>query len=238
MSAAIQHLSWDSDFFGFKVGSLRTPSLTATDMQAIQEVGTKENYRLLYLVVCPVNETAVEIAEKNGAFLANTKIIYRSGIQLVHGPISANIRPYDPLNDDYVFLLELAYQSGVYSRFRLDKQIPETKFREMYQSWTQNSVNHRIADKVLVYDDNGLKGFVTVKNGPEAASIGLLGVDKHSRGMGIGGKLCDAVRKVALQHHLNYVTVPTQLENGPACTFYQKNGFEEYHREQILHLWL
>ncbi len=61
-------------------------------------------------------------------------------------------------------LLQLAYESGNYSRFKLDKNFATEVFTDMYKLWIENSVNGQIADRIYVVEqDNKITAMVTVK---------------------------------------------------------------------------
>lgn len=84
----------------------------------------------------------------------NSASIFHNSIHSVNSSVST------PFKDK---LIELAIQSGIYSRFNVDKKIGKEKYEEMYSLWMINSLNHKIAKEVLVLlEKTDLKGFVTL----------------------------------------------------------------------------
>ena len=80
-------------------------------------------------------------------------------------------------------------------------------------------------------------GFTTIKFNTDYSEIGLIGVDKNSRGLGIGSLLLDRVNKLSIDNGVGDIYVATQLNNKPACKFYKKNGFTEIETKHIYHCW-
>ncbi|RZK29158.1 MAG: GNAT family N-acetyltransferase [Hymenobacter sp.] len=137
-------------------------------------------------------------------------------------------------------LESLAWQSGEYSRFRLDPHFETAVFQQLYSQWLRNSLAGIIAQQVLVWRDTDRQelGLLTLGEKNHRADIGLLAVDTNARGQRIGQQLVGAARVWAVSQGYAELQVVTQGDNEPACAFYTKCGFRPVHTEHIYHLWL
>ena len=90
-------------------------------------------------------------------------------------------------------LLQLSLDSGLYSRFKVDRLIPESVFSGVYEGWIKNSINKSMADEVFVAVHKISKeevGLITVKQrGPDRVDVGLLAVNSSHRRKGISRSL-------------------------------------------------
>src|SRR5690606_11984298 len=66
-------------------------------------------------------------------------------------------------------LLELAFDSGVYSRFKLDSRLTESEFQKLYAIWIKNAWESN-----AILEVSGLKGMVSYSTSESGASIGLI----------------------------------------------------------------
>ncbi|HRS53652.1 MAG TPA: GNAT family N-acetyltransferase [Bacteroidales bacterium] len=237
-----QHLKWDSDFFGFKVAAVYANEINNNEIDSILKKLHNYNYKLIYVISeselvfpnikCLYNINFVDIKLTFKAFV-NTIIEQNKDEDLI------NILKYSqkPINEN---LEELAYQSGNYSRFKLDKNFEPYHFFSLYKIWLQKSLSKEIADEVFVYTENdNILGFVTVSlNENNFGKIGLIAVEQNTRGKGIGRKLIKAVANYLLDYQINKLFVSTQHANKNACNFYQKLGFILDKKEYYYHLWI
>ena len=134
----IQKADWDSNFFGFNIGKI---DLDPTDN--IEEfLNDASKFKLVYIF----SNKELTIPGLN---LVDKKVIYEKKInntgnfdnQLNNESISL----FSEQDHSYEQLLNLAYLSGTYSRFRLDKGMPEGYFNKLYKLWLDNSLNKSIA---------------------------------------------------------------------------------------------
>ncbi len=232
----LEHLSWDSDFFGIKVGKISF-NRSESELQLLLEDAKKKNYQLVYVFTHQETELSSEILNRWNGKLVDRKIVYKK-------EVSADIKedkfvfPYSDteINDD---LLNLAYLSGQFSRFRLDKNLPERSFERMYKEWIIKSVSGELADKVFVVKEaDRILGFVTLQIIENNGNIGLIAVDKDTQGKGLGTKLICSCENYLNQNAIETLTVLTQLDNLLACRFYEKYGFNAESITNIYHFWL
>ena len=170
--------------------------------------------------------------------LVDTKTIYAKSIDASAIMPSAIEQYVEPIpNAD---LYRLALISGVYSRFRLDDNLPKDSYERMYRCWIERSVDGAMADLVFVHrTKNQIDGMITVKIETDMAHIGLVAVDKGVQGGGIGSMLIKAVEAyLQTKTTVRHLKVATQWANKPACHLYEKNGFVVEEKTNIYHWWL
>ena len=135
-------------------------------------------------------------------------------------------------------IYKLAFESGKFSRFKLDNNFQQNEFEALYKIWVDNSFSKEIADEILVYkEQSAILGFITYKIIENYAIIGLLGVCYEQQGKGIGRKLLEAVENVLSDKQIKELRIPTQLQNEQACGFYTKLGYNIIEETTIKHYW-
>lgn len=227
-------LDWDSDFFGLPIARIiaEDPSATALEnaLSTLQSRGTA----LVYLFLTTALSSQLKGAE----------IVNMGGKVLYHKPLTTapNYHPQIesfPLGDTAPELYELALQSGVYSRFKLDTKLPEAAYERLYRTWIEKSVKRILADELLVYKVDGkIAGMLTLAQKGGWGDIGLIAVDTDYRGQKIGHHLLNAAYKYFYDLGITDLGVETQTQNKGACQFYEKNGFQVYKSEYLYHVWL
>ncbi len=226
-SPAIRPLEFDSSLFGYPVGALRVEAPQCTEQEA-RDLLEREGkaFRLLYLFSAAPLDGWGEPADIKLTF-AKTPLPQ---------PVREDIRRYEGGNDDR--LLQLAFDSGVYSRFYLDPGFRNDEFRKLYRLWMERSLRGEIAEAVLVSgSDNRISGMVTVGVKGAEAEIGLIAVDASARGQGTGKQLLAAAEHYAAGRGCTRLTVATQAANTPAVGMYLRTGFTEISRLYIYHRW-
>lgn len=214
------HLPWDSDFFGFKTGKIEVSKYDPSEIQRTAASALLEDAKLIYLII----PDKIDRRELFGDELADKKVIFR---KLLNGDTS-DIQGISEYNETYASpeLYEIALESGKYSRFKTDGQLPDGSYEKLYRTWMDKSVSKEIADMVLVYYENKrILGLITVKLRPDHGEIGLLGIHPDAQGKGIGSKLISAAEYYAATEGKPVMEVATQYSNSPACRFYEKNGY-------------
>lgn len=226
-------LAWDSAFFGFGVGRCDSRDTSADGIARILAEAAARGLRLVYWVVPP--EAPADALAAAGVLLVDRKVTYvaASGQRQAHPAVTATTTPSD-------HLLSLALQSGQYSRFRVDPRMPAGSFERMYAAWLDRSLAGELAREVLVFGEAGkdADGFLALGMKKGRADISLLGVDRASRGRGVGTALVDAAVARAHAWGLANVQVVTQQDNTPACSLYEKCGFTVEAVEHVHHAWL
>ncbi len=231
----IEKSSWDSDFFNLNVGKICLSNVNESILKELHFKCFNDNFDLVYLFekVAKIDLKTTKIDLK-----INTKVRFKKKISKVHSDLEDIVSLVDVDKTVLNQLYDLALESGVKSRFKVDRNFGELNFVLLYKKWVDNSINYSIADEVFVYKENSnIIGFITVKYTSKEAVIGLLAVNKLYRGRKIGTKLIEKVEEQALKIGCLNISVDTQLENKLACNFYQKNKFQLIEMTNIYHIW-
>lgn len=220
----IKELSWDSEFFNIKIGEWNTDDSLDADPTV---------FDLVY-----VKSGGSDTPQLNGFqnVFTETRVIFAKQLVRQYAE-QQNIRSVS-VNDDINILYELAYESGKFSRFKLDERFGQHNFEKLYRAWVDNSLSHRFADDVIVFTENNvLKGFATYKVYAGFAGIGLIAVDPGMQGKGIGKKLLDHIESILVSKEVTELRIPTQLENKAACAFYTRQNYKIAETIYIKHYW-
>lgn len=228
----IQLAKWDTDHFGFKVGHLLWQGeVNMTRMKEMVSEAQKKGYQLLYLkgVTLPKEELDERF------FLADRRAMYELKTKKKVAPCDGHVKSmlHHELTKE---LLELAWESGVYSRYNKDERFPKEAFRLLYRIWMENSLKGTMATDVLAYVENGVPvGIITYRMDEDAVVIGLVAVNGRMANRGIGTRLMQAF--LSSFDKGTCVRVATQMDNLGACHFYEKNGFVLKEETPIYHIW-
>ncbi len=229
----IDYLDWDSQFFAYKIGRVKTPILREADLGELMDQKRIQGYDIVYLFAEQLEPEAEAELTKNKIFPFDRKIIFSKQvsaekyqsehIQLYKGPITDSLK-------------ELALLSGHKSRFKNDPRLNH-RFRDLYELWINKSLNGSMADAVFVAgSDSTIEGFITLKEDGEKGHVGLIAVSPMSQGKGLGSKLMKAADFWCFRNRLKTCSVVTQLDNTGACMLYEKNGYEKERAQFVFHL--
>lgn len=228
-------LRWDSDFFNKKIGRIEVKSDYVNLVENLEKA-FKKQYDLVYVFGNKNTDIPNQILEKFNGKLVDRKITFAAQIEDLQTKNTVRIKEFEEKNGNLLY--NLAYLSGQYSRFRLDKNLEIENFKRLYREWVDKSVSHQIAKKVFVYEENGqTKGMITLGVKEKVANIGLIAVNEALHGKGIGMSLIDACVRYCKAENIITLDVPTQLDNAQACKFYEKCGFTEKSVQNIYHFW-
>lgn len=222
----IERINWDSDFFNFEIGLIVNDSGSNSSAQSYSLLISNAEY--------PIIPTGFEKKFSEIKLIFNKK---------TNGLFQKNKIKNLVVDSDLVKLetgqiYDLAYESGKYSRFLLDKNFGEDNFKSLYRIWVDNSIKKRISDKIfLAFEGERIVGFITLKISGNIGEIGLLGVASSYQGSGIGSDLVHTVENYCLQIGVTEVNIPTQLINQDAVQFYHKLGYSILKRINITHFW-
>jgi dTDP-4-amino-4,6-dideoxy-D-galactose acyltransferase len=135
-------------------------------------------------------------------------------------------------------LLDLTFQSGHFSRFKIDSNFKNNEFERLYTAWIEQSIAHKNADKVIGFSiNNKVVGFISFVLKNNMFDIGLIAVNEQHRSLKIGKQLLEYVFNYSVSKNVNFVTVTTQNNNQGALKFYLQNGFSIHKTTYIYHLW-
>lgn len=223
----IAELTWDSNLFGFKVGSFYL-NRNKYPIESVLKSARENKFKLIYLF-------SDEKLSQEFLFLADIKTTF-SKKPSFHNLTS--IKEYSnniPSKDLY----KLAEASGQFSRFFNDPKIDINKAKELYKIWIKKSVAGISAKKVFVKISDGKEvGFITLNEIKNIGSIGLIAVDENYRGQEIGKSLVKHADNFAYTSKFSELEVVTQGINVSAIKLYTSCGFSLKSNIYIYHLWL
>ncbi len=235
MNNEFEILNWDSEFFHKKIASVilrkSDDNFLKRTLFECEEIGVE----LIYLFIEEGVSISFSLLNGYNHILVDNKVIYKTK-SITDNDLDYHISEY---NGPSELLYNLAMQAGAKSRYRIDKNFTKGDFERLYRTWINNSVNHTIADKVLVYrKQNKIIGFITLKIDKEESKIGLIASDPEYRKKGIGTALVRACKYYAYNAKSQSLSVATQKENDRACSFYMKNQFEKFMETTVIHVWI
>jgi ribosomal protein S18 acetylase RimI-like enzyme len=230
----IKKLSWDSEFFDKSICQIVVEEATRLEDLKKEIKEALVLYDIVYLFVSNESKLSTKIKEEYKSFYIDSKVEYIKNIERVQDEVE--VMEYLS-KENSKEITNLAFQSGQYSRFLLDPKFSPTDFKRLYEKWVTGSLERRLADWVLVFNNESkILGFVTAKIVNAQGNIGLIGVDEVARGMKIGTKLMNKVSFLLQQKGISSLIVPTQQSNRNACMFYEKMGFQIKSQTSIYHI--
>ena len=228
----IEFLKWDSGFFNINIGKIElTTSLHESIIDQI------EAFDLVYIYQ-PEN-FELKIPGFRMTF-SEKRILYSKKIWFKENEIRSDLFLNNfPCNKTELNqLYNLAFQSGSYSRFKLDPRIPDTKFKTLYKKWIDKSSSDETSDKIILFRRDGMiRGFLSFYITESYAKISLIAVDKNYRGAGIGSSLLNRLEEILVSSKIPELYVETQIANIEARKFYKKLGFKKKRIEFLKHYW-
>lgn len=240
MQDMIQILNWDTEVLGYKTARILPERLTSTTLEQILASLKAQGVQLVFWASDSYDQASQLAAQQCNGFLADRKTTY--WLHLADKPPLQKHLPEPQQYTDTIpsaDLVELALESGNYSRFQNDPRIGRALFEKIYTLWITNSTNGQIADAVLVTRDaDTLTGMVTLGEKNQRGDIGLLAVAANKRGSGLGVSLVQAALAAFVKKGFAIGQVVTQQDNIPACRLYEKCGFTVEKVENFYHFWL
>lgn len=233
MAEELLILDWDSAFFGFSVASFHCSSVSLDLLSDLQKRMKQLDIVLTYIFE---SKPILENIEKSSYKPLDTKVWYEKELELkdINSLQLTSIKGTYPTQD----LKQMAYESGVFSRFRLDPKIEPHKARELYELWLEQSLLGSKAWEVLITEQNNrASGFVSLEEYEEGAKLGLLAVSNEFRRQGIGKQLVQGAINASWSHGSKKLQIITQDQNIPACKLYETFNFKRIKIENVYHLW-
>jgi len=239
----IKFLNWDSVFFGYKIGALEiTSAFCLPALTAIMEEAKATGYRLLYIKISGDKSLIQE--EKTSQYkliLADERLTYIMPVDVAAAlpAVAPHVQKYQAAVPDKQ-LIDLALQSGAYSRFALDPNFKNQEFTKLYTAWITKIVTKEIPEELWVCTnaEQDLVGFVTIGFDQLGAYMGLMAVNEINRRQGIAHSFIQIAHTRATQAACTTLRLVTQKANLPACRLYEKSGFVLSQTEYLYHLWL
>ena len=228
----IRKLDWDSEFFGLQIG--RVDLQTQNDALALAQMHDelKRQYKLLHVF----SKEGLDF-DARGTELVDEKVLYSKICE--NKEIYPDVMTYEqPVPNESLY--KLALVSGEFSRFRLDKKMPEGSFELLYRKWIENACPREGSNKqIFAYVPDGIaRGMITVDYQGDHAQIGLVAVELECQHKGIGTMIMSTLESALYREGVITIDVATQKANKDACRWYEKNGYKVKSVTPIYHWWL
>jgi len=245
LSVKLNHLKWDSRFFGRSVYSVSDGGCTLDSMkQLLSGAGQTRDIKALIFVQDPDKGFVSAKHPRHWELIdVGSNVLFKLNLQ--------QTTRTPPLNDTVNFsswsgrqtpqrLRELAIAAGHLSRFRQDYRIGEQLANLLYCQWIEKSITGELADRTFIASrpDREIVAMGTVKLVDNHASIGLIAVHDSMRGKGVGYGLIMHILSWVRAKRCATLNVSTQLSNEAAIHLYQKAGFRTHETKAITHLWV
>ncbi|NJD22537.1 MAG: GNAT family N-acetyltransferase [Melioribacter sp.] len=181
-----------------------------------------------------LNSMNFKVVDVNVTFEINKKYVKKD--QTIH----SNITEFS--KEDETSILKIAESSFVYSRFHLDKNIPNSLADKIKRMWIKNYIDKKRGVRLLVikYKDEPAGFLAEIESKKENKSVGvidLISIDKNFQGKGLGKYLVDYWINDCTDKY-DILRVGTQIANIPSMRLYESCGFRISNSLYIMHLHL
>jgi ribosomal protein S18 acetylase RimI-like enzyme len=232
-------LNWDSDFFGMKVSRIAEPSLKADELA---DILSELKHKRVKLVYWPANRRCEDDDVKR---LCGHFVDEKTTFAIDFGTLSFDNFISTDIVESYTQLMPisdiegLAIESGKYSRFAVDTNLPREKFVDLYKIWINRSLSKEIASEVLVIrEEYRVVGMVTLGDKNGRGEIDLIAVNRNCRRKKYGEKLVRAAQRWFVANGFEFGEVVTQGANIPAIKLFKKCGYSIENIKYFYHFWL
>lgn len=238
----IEFLSWDSDFFGVRVG--RVPQPVDSPSMATEILGEFEesDLELLYAWV-PLSVSGVleVLLQRPGSLL--TDIRAETELSLsghAAGDLSRDgldVREAQAMDLEGMLRIARRCYRGL-TRFYRDPGLSDEKCDEFYSIWVARDMEDPGSLCMVCTEEDRVVGFCTSSPvGPDSARLGLIGVSTEARGRGAGDLLLRGTASFLESRGVRRLTAVTQLASAGAFRMYQRTGFLLVDSAAGVHLW-
>jgi dTDP-4-amino-4,6-dideoxy-D-galactose acyltransferase len=229
----VEQLDWDSEFFGFPIGRVRS-DVGATDIAAAVREADGRTLRCVYLCASAKDERLLDEAQRLGFIVRDVRVTLQGRIPSSSAE-SPEVEPAGLAALDG--LAAIARQRFQTTRFFADPGFDRDRCRELYVAWLRRGLQPA-TDRVTLIAENG-RGFVVCRfNRPaNRGEIELIGVAEEAEGHGVGASLVAGAQATFARERLTDMRVVTQGSNIAAQRLYQRHGLLTHEVALWLHRW-
>lgn len=235
MTAHVEHLPWDSEFFGVQIGRVRLDDADEIVMSEIDAEARERDIVCLYGSLDPNRSDASPLVQAGGFRLLEIGVTMArsTATPLDVPPTDAIVRPGTeadlPVLADSIALL------APWSRFAVDPRFGVDQARRLHEAWVERAAEGD-QDRwrlVVAEDSSGIVAFATVTMHP-VRRIDLMGTVRPGKGA-----------PWALMAHVLKSTDGPVLHGGPIAVrniaplrFTEHCGFDVAEVRYLYHRWL
>lgn len=219
----IEHLKWDTEFFGRRTGRVFANGL---NLDEILEEAEKADYDTVYVLYDGMKPEA-GLCESRGLYLSDIQIF----VSLKFEKEKYRGKYFEKLNEleayDFEDAMEIVRSTAVVSRFFNDSRYEKEKIREMYGYWLKNALNGTFSDGIFVERVNGRIGGVVIVKTDEKAALTLMGVNPEMKRHGLGRKLLEQVLSywADMDREFDRIYSVFSMNNLESFRYHMKTGF-------------
>jgi GNAT superfamily N-acetyltransferase len=215
-------LPWDSSFWGVRIASVNSDTMTPETARHADEWALHEGVDCLYFLARSDDAETAFAAEDAGFRLVDVRVQLTRASEDVAWP--AIVR--ESKKSDLAELQRIARSSHEITRFYADPRFPRERCADLYELWITRSCEGW-ADAVLVaHEAETPLGYVSChEDEGGAARIGLIAVDARARVRGFGRALVLAAFAWSHGRKLREISVVTQGRNVAAQRLFERCGF-------------
>ncbi|GBE17355.1 TDP-fucosamine acetyltransferase [bacterium BMS3Abin15] len=238
---SVEYLDWDSKFFGFKIGRIciDTEQLRSGSLDKAVEEARANKINCLYAELPFGSPELLSYCSENKFLLVDLKTRLGKKLDNKVTRLSSSNITYKLENKYYPFLIKIAKQISIQSRFTHDLKFGREKSCKLYEEWLRKAFYEQYCDDLILYvKDDKPAGFITLRIKEGHPFIDLLGVSNEQRGKKIGTCLIKAAeRKLSIAGY-NTLKVVTQGHNISALSTYQSMNFRIEDMNIYYHKWI
>jgi len=236
-----EYLSWDSEFFGYRIGRLKDAAVVAgVSADEIESWVLQDAIECTYACVDAGNTAAVHELERAGFQFVNIKVVLEADVRrmvpVADTPSKATLEAFNEGMTGQ--LVHLARTNHTNSRFFSDRHFDRQRAASLYEVWLMQCCNDPSVKTFVACFGETVAGYICCKRTEgRKGSIILAGVAPQYRRHGIGTQLVAAARDWFVNSGVWIAEVVTQGSNTDALRLYTSMGF--FHRQTALwyHKW-
>jgi len=181
MTAAVEALAWDSEFFGFPIGKVRLEGSTEEFLRSVDEQARDLGLVCLYGTLDRIETDEAFLVQEFGHRLVEVAIRFgRPAGPFTPRPTRSTVR--QGTTEDLPRLEEAIRTLGPWSRFGSDPRFGPVAAGRMFHAWVERAAADGEEHMLLVAeDDEGVTGLSTNVRHP-IPRVDLMGVTKPGSG--------------------------------------------------------
>ena len=237
--AQVEHLAWDSEFFGMPVVRIEGAALSMDELAAELDALKLHHRALAYWFSSDLDSPADSELVALGGTLADRRTTLARPLD--RAPSKSTVSNVEVFQDrkPTPAMRALAIEAGAYSRFKTDERFGPERYESLFSRWMDVSVTGELADACLVVRDGEREvGLITVAHQGNCGRIGLMAVAPDNRQHGVASDLVHAALSYMVDCECDAAEVVTQERNHASMQLYVSCGFAVQSVERVYHFWL
>jgi hypothetical protein len=233
MTALVEPLAWDTEFFGFPIGRANIQGATIESLRAIEVEARELGLLCLYGALGPVDGDTASLVQAFGHRLVEVAIAFgRPAVPFTPKPTASTVRRGTmadlPLLEDAIATL------APWSRFATDPRFGPQAAQRMFHAWVERASRDGEEYMLLISeDDTGITGVSTHVRTP-VPRVDLMGV--LEQGSGASWALMDGLVEWADGGPIE--AGPCAARNIAPLRFLEHCGFRIVRTQYLFHRWL